>query len=153
MRKIYFLIYLCVISLLTSCTLQPLQYKRYEKLKVAKLKLNPELQMDLVFFNPNGVGCSLEQIDVKIVSEGNDTVAYINLQNHIKLPASAEFNIPISCNIATGKLLKNSFKEMITGDDINVTYTGSFAVRKFIFKKEYQFVSKEKFNRKMFLGF
>ncbi|MBK8847330.1 MAG: hypothetical protein IPO27_12615 [Bacteroidetes bacterium] len=133
--------------------MQPLQYKRYEKLKVAKLKLNPELQMDLVFFNPNGVGCALENIDVKIVSESNDTVAYVILQNEIKLPANTEFKVPIACNISTGRLLKNSLQEMINGEDIQVTYVGNFTVRKFIFKKEYSFVSKEKFNRKMFLGF
>lgn len=152
MCKAKFIFMLVAVSLFTSCAIQPLQYKTYENLKVTKLKVNPELKMDLVFYNPNGAGCLIKDFNLKIVIS-SDTMAAFNLGQVVKLRAYDNFKLPVNCAISTGPLLKNSLKGIFTGDDITLTYTGNVTIQKFIFKKNFPINFTEKLNRKQLLSF
>nr|MBK9651867.1 hypothetical protein [Bacteroidota bacterium] len=152
MKLFKFCFLFCALALLTSCAIQPLQYKGYEGLKVTKLKLNPELKMDLVFYNPNGAGCIVKDLNLKIAMY-TDTMAAVKLGQIVKLKAYDDLKLPVNCAISTGPLLKNSLKGLFTGDDISVTYTGYVTIQKFIFKKTFPINFTEKMNRKQLLPF
>lgn len=126
-----------------------MEYKRIENLRIEKLSATPQLTMNIVFYNPNGVGCKISDAQINIFS-GKDTLGKAVSLKKVKLKPRNEFAIPVTSVISLPVLIKLSGQVLFSNKDVPVDIKGSFRIRKFIFGRKISFNVHEKFDSKYF---
>ncbi|MEO8151267.1 MAG: hypothetical protein ABI723_26785 [Bacteroidia bacterium] len=144
-----FLIFLSIIVVaFSSCKIQNIEYRRFEKLSLTGISSAPSINLDLVFYNPNTIGCKIKEMGCFIIN-GNDTFAIASCSaNSIRLKPLSEFSIPVSSFVSPQSLINLTTKSLFSNADIPFNFSGTITIQKFIFKKKYRFNVTEKFNRK-----
>ena len=122
---------------------------RSENFKIESLSASPQLSMDLICHNPNGVGCRIANTTVTIMS-GKDTLGVAISSAEVKLKPYSEFTLPVYTIVSLPVMFKLS-GSLLSSKDIPVDLSGTFTLKKFIFKKKYKFSIREKINSKDFL--
>lgn len=134
--------------LFSSCKIENVQYRRYENLKADPLSAIPSLNLDVIFYNPNSIGCRVSALQCFVIT-GQDTFASAYSASTIRLKAFNEFKVPLSSFISQAAILKLAAGSLLSGEDIPLDLSGDLTIQKFIFKKKFHFQVKEKFNRSM----
>ena len=130
----------------SSCKVENIQYKRIENLSFTGISNNPGINLDMIYFNPNKVGCRISKMGCFIIS-GNDTLADVSgRMQSVKLKPQSDFSVPVSSTLNAPAMMQLASRGFLNGGDIPVRISGSVTIRKFIFSKKYQFAATEKFN-------
>jgi len=125
------------LALLTACTSpqEPI-FKRLEGVKTSKLSTKEiTITGQAIYHNPNGLGLTLEGTDIDVIVDGI-TVAKIQQDLEVKVPAQAEFSVPITFS-AKPQDVYQANKGGVIGGAINallnkkvkVRYQGTITVR------------------------
>lgn len=86
---------------------------------------DPKLKANAIFFNPNNVGGKLKNIDVEIFVNGKKS-ANVKQDFNMKIPANAEFSIPLVVNLNMKELgFMDTLLGMVGGKKFEVKYVGS----------------------------
>lgn len=122
-RLLYFLAFICLLS--CSTPKEAPVFKRVSNIQVTKVSgKEASLKADAYFFNPNDVSMTLRKVDVKVFIDGKD-VGDINQELKTKVPASAEFKVPVDAKVRLDQLGGlNKILGFIGAKKIKVRYTG-----------------------------
>ena len=132
---------------LSSCKIANIEYRRFENLSLNVNGSSPIINLDLIFYNPNKVGCRIKEMGCFIINS-NDTLATASCAvNSIRLKPGVEFSIPVSSNISSKSLINLTTKSLFSKSDIPFNFSGTVTIQKFIFKRKYRFNITEEFNK------
>lgn len=115
------------IVLLTSCT-KPEDEPKFlgiDNIEVTKVTGKEVLlNADARFLNPNKVKIKLKKVDIDIELEGK-TIGHIDQDFKLKIPANAEFTVPLNATFNIRELgLLNGIISILGGKKIKVKYKG-----------------------------
>lgn len=86
---------------------------------------DPMLKANAVFFNPNRIRGRLKRIDVEIFIDGKKA-ASVDQQLKTRIPANAEFTVPIEVHLAMKELgFMDTLFGVIGGKRFEIHYKGS----------------------------
>lgn len=106
-------LFLTLSVLLTSCFKEP-EFKGVQNIVVRELTANGvTVDAEALFFNPNGVSITLEQIDVNLVINDNN-VGNVNYTLNQKIEGKSDFKLPITVTFPP-KLLYDNLLQGLAG--------------------------------------
>jgi len=107
------LILLALATLLTSCFKEP-EFKGVQNIVVKELSANGvTVDAEALFYNPNGVSITLEQIDVNLVINDSN-VGNVNYALNQKIEGKSDFKLPITVSFPP-KLLYDNLLQGLAG--------------------------------------
>jgi LEA14-like dessication related protein len=90
--------------------------------------MDPRMNADVVFYNPNKMSMKLKKIKIDIFIDGKKT-GEIDQELKMQIPAQKEFSVPIEVKLAMKELgLLNTIFGMIGGEKKEVHYQGSLKI-------------------------
>ena len=100
-------------------------FKQVTNIEVTKVMgKTAYLNADAFFYNPNNVSMTLKKIDVDVSVEGKK-IGKINQSLKTKIPASAEFKVPLDATFDMGEMgFLNSIISILGGKKVDVHYSG-----------------------------
>ena len=106
-----------LILLIFSCKKpQSFEYRGMKDFKVDSLGFeHSNINMSLVYFNPNNFGVSLKKIDCDIYVEHN-YVGHFNLDTLMHITKRSEFAIPAKMKVNMKNLFKNALTAVFASD-------------------------------------
>ena len=137
---------LCLMLVFSSCAIKNVDYKRCENVRIDNLGLTPMLGMDLVYNNPNAVGCRISNTTVTIIC-GSDTLGLAVSNKEVKLKPYTDFTLPVETIVSLPVMLKIS-GQMLKSNEVSIDLKGSVTLKKFIFKRKINFSVREKLSSK-----
>ncbi len=106
-----------------------LVFKEYKNLRAENIGFSDaDLKVDLVYYNPNGIGLELNKVDLDLYVDGN----YLgkSTQNvQVSIPARKDFTLPLSIKVDMKNLLKNGLNTLFN-KAVNIRLLGSVKVGK-----------------------
>lgn len=124
-------LFLLVFILLSSCARpeQEPEFRRIDNLKVGKISgSSAVLTGDAVFYNPNEVKAKLKKIAIDVELEGK-SIGTINQSFNTKIPALAEFTVPLEASFDISDVgLLNGLLSIFGGKKVEVRYKGTIQV-------------------------
>jgi LEA14-like dessication related protein len=88
----------------------------------------PTLQALAVLYNPNNIRMTLRKIDIEVFVDGKKA-ALINQELKLKVPAQAEFTVPLEAKLNMKELgLLDTILGMLGGRKLKVQYKGSISI-------------------------
>ncbi len=131
---------MCAVALttLSACApLRPLQLQAVTNPTVQNLK-NPQLRLEMVFYNPNAIGAKLLPSQLELLLQGR-SVTVLHME-HTRLPARSSFSIPIQFEISYQELLA-MIPSLVAAawqrDPLEVELKGSLAMQKLFFRRQF----------------
>jgi LEA14-like dessication related protein len=156
MHSRFTLLFLGVIgTLISGCfSEKAIEFRSVEHLRPENIGKETLLSMDVVIYNPNNWGCTVEETDAEFFIDGKRAGNTV-LRTPTRLPANAEATIP--CTVKTSitdliKLVPAGLGALLTGKELESTTRGTVKVRKFIFTKRISFEVKQPIDRKLLNG-
>lgn len=138
--------FLFFISVLTSCKISDeLEYKGFNNFKFTGDVNNPSLGVDVTLYNPNPIGIKLKEMDLT-VHINNSEIGNIGIEDPVKLKSRQNFTLPIMMETSLEKLkplTQPGLQSLLFDKPLAVEITGNITLRKFIFKKTYDFNYKD----------
>jgi hypothetical protein len=139
--KRYFLSALAI-SVLTSCfTIKPVEFRKTENFSVSRNNKSPLVTFGIVFYNPNGFGCTISDIESEGSLQGR-LIFNAGIATKVKAKRKSEVSLPVTANIANmdpSQLLGTGLNLLLNDEAIPMQVKGSVKVRKFLFTKTYHF--------------
>lgn len=109
---------------LASCASpQDLVYQDVKNFRVSKISLNPEVGMDVQFYNPNKYGMTLKDADVDLYIN-NKLVGHAMLDKKFNVPASSTFLLPVTLIADLKSVLPNAVA-LMSNDEVNIRLKGN----------------------------
>lgn len=131
MKAFRYVVMACMIILgLSSCERprEKIQLKNIRDV-VVDATSDPTLKANAVFFNPNNVKGKLKGIDVEIFLNGKKA-ANVRQDYDMKIPANAEFTVPLVVNLNIKELgFMDTLLGMVGGKKYEVRYEGSIKLK------------------------
>jgi hypothetical protein len=131
-----------VLLLFSSCfTIKPVEFRKTENFSVTRNNNSPLVTFGIVFYNPNGFGCTISDIKSEGSLKGR-LLFNAGLSTRIKAKRKSEVSLPVTANIAKmdpGQLLGTGLNLLLNDEAIPMQVKGSVKVRKFLFTKTYDF--------------
>jgi LEA14-like dessication related protein len=128
--------------LISSCiTIKPIEFRRAENFSVSSNNNSPLLNFGLVFYNPNGFGCSITSIQ----SEGelkDQQVFTAGINTGIKVKGKSDFSIPVTARMAKmdfGQLLGAGLNLLLNDEAMRMKVRGKIKIRKWFISRSYNF--------------
>jgi len=130
MKPRLFLLSLIIIAFLSSCHKpQGFEYRDIKNIKVDQLGFNQSvLQLDLVYYNPNGFGVNLSKVDCDVYIN-NTYLGKYQLDTMMHINRKSEFTLPSRMNVNMETIYKNALVALFNSD-ILVKVTGTTRVGK-----------------------
>lgn len=125
----YFLFLAISVVLISSC--KPKEDVVLRKIKdiVVDATSDPLLRANAVLYNPNNIRMTVKKIDMEIFVEGKKS-AIIDQQLKIKVPANAEFTVPLEVKLNLKELgFLDTVLSMIGGKRMKIQYKGSIRLQ------------------------
>jgi len=146
MKRIYPVL-LCTIIFLSSCSISDeLRYKGYDNFHVNGSLQQPEVGVDVTLYNPNPIGVKIKNMD--LVIRVNDTaIGTVCLEKPVKLKAHQEFTLPIMMQTSLaqiGTLTAPGLQSLFFDKPLALEISGNITLRKFIFKRSFDFNYEDK---------
>ena len=130
MKKIFALLGLICVVLLSCKKPQGFDYRDVKNIKVEKLGFNQTtLGMDLVYFNPNNFGVTLKNVDCDIFIN-NSFLGHYKLDTVMRIEKKSEFSLPSKLHIDMKNVYKNTLNVLFS-KEIELNVKGSSRVSKF----------------------
>ena len=106
--SIVFLTCIFAVSFYSCKSFKQPDFKGIENLKLSKLGLSQStLKLDLVYYNPNNSKLQLKSAEGDAWLEGN-LLGHFSMDTLIKIPALADFILPLKLEMNMKKLVQNS---------------------------------------------
>ncbi|MFN3840051.1 MAG: LEA type 2 family protein [Cyclobacteriaceae bacterium] len=111
--------------LVTSCVPKEKVVLRKIKDIVVDVNTEPVLRANAVLYNPNKLKMTLRKIDMEVFVDGKKA-ALINQKLKTKIPAEAEFTVPLEVNLNLKELgFFDTVLAVLGGKKMKIQYTGS----------------------------
>lgn len=109
---------------LASCASpQDLVYQDVKNFRVGKISLNPEVGMDVQFYNPNKYGMTLKDAAIDLYIN-DKLVGHAVLDKKFNVPASSTFLLPVTLIADLKSVLPNAVS-LMSNDEVNIRLKGS----------------------------
>ncbi|MBL7926691.1 MAG: LEA type 2 family protein [Bacteroidia bacterium] len=141
-----FIVCLVIILFYQSCKIKDVTYKRIENLNFELRNAVPNINFDIVCYNPNAMGCRIGQLHCEILSN-TDSVAYAYNIETLKVRPYSEFSVPVKSIVSAKAAFKLTGKSLLSTKDIPIRLVGHMKIKKFIFSHTYYFDVTESFNK------
>ena len=112
-KTIPLLIGLIITLLLSSCNaIKPLEFRACKDWKLKPGFTESTLQANLIYFNPNRTGVTLDQVEMEVFLDGR---MLGKVSQHLQLPIAGkqEFSLPIQVNLDMKNLLNNALSGLL----------------------------------------
>ena len=134
MKKI---LLLTVFAIFASCSVSKSpKWVRMDSLKAESFSFKQIILVsDAVFFNPNDIGCTLVDSDIKVFVNGAE-VGTAKQNKEVKAVSKGEFIVPLTVNFSPKKLISsnadllNGTLSKILSGEVDVQYKGTFSLKK-----------------------
>lgn len=131
------LLLLTVLISFASCSVSKSpEWVRMDSLKAESFSFAQiTLVSDAVFYNPNDIGCTLVDSDIKVFVNGVE-VGTAKQNKEVKAVSKGEFIVPLTVNFSPKKLIKsnadllNGTLSKILKEGVEVNYIGTFSLKK-----------------------
>ena len=124
MRYLFPFAFLIIIA---SCSTpqEPPVFKKVDNIRVTKVTGDEAvLSGQAFFFNPNDVAMTLRKVNVDVMLE-DKKIGTINQDTKTKVPASADFSVPVDATFNIGDVgLLNSILSVLGGKKMKAHYVG-----------------------------
>ncbi len=102
------LLFACITLLLASCASpKDFEYRDIRNIRVGSTGVGgTDLNLDLVYYNPNGYGVELKKVDCEVYVN-NSYLGKFQLDTSMHIPRKAEFILPTHVRIDMQAVLKN----------------------------------------------
>lgn len=142
--------YALVLILIVSCaTPKTFEYRDVKNIKLNKVGFDKtSLAMDLVYYNPNGFGLNLKNIDAAVYID-NKYLGKFNLDTTMHIPRKSEFILPSKIDIDLKGFYKNALN-LVISNEVLVTVKGNSRVGKAGFYKTVPFNYEGRHNLSLF---
>jgi LEA14-like dessication related protein len=125
-------LFLFVLSMLMlpSCqSPKDLVFKEFKNLSLDKMSFaGADLKVDLVYYNPNNFGLSLNRTDLDIYVDST-FLGHSSQDIQVSIPKRDNFTIPLKINLDMKNLLKNSLSSFVN-KQVSIRAVGSVKVGK-----------------------
>jgi LEA14-like dessication related protein len=124
------LVFASLIILLASCTKpQGFDYRDMKNLKIETLGFDQTaLSMELVYYNPNGFGVDLKNVDCDVYVD-NSYLGKFQLDTLMHIPRRAEFSLPSRILVDMKTVLKNGLN-LLFSQEVLINVKGTTRVGK-----------------------
>jgi hypothetical protein len=112
-KTIPFLFGLIITLLLSSCnSLKPLEFRACKDWELKPGFTESTLQANLIYFNPNRTGVTLDQVEMEVFLDGR---MLGKVSQHLQLPISGkqEFSLPMQVKLDMKNLLNNALSGLL----------------------------------------
>lgn len=137
--------------LLSGCfTEKAIEFKSIRELRPETVGKETILTMEVVFYNPNNWGCTVQHTTADLLIDGKKIGTTTQLTS-VRLPAKSETVIPCAFKTSLPELLKlapTGIGALLGINEPMATTKGTAKVRKFIFTKRIPFEVKQPIDRK-----
>ena len=122
------LLFALIPFLAASCaTPKDFEYREIRNIRVGKIGFGgTDLNLDLVYFNPNGYGVDLRKVDCDVYVD-NIYLGKCQLDTSMHIPRKAEFVLPARIQIDMQSVLKNGLGALF-GKEVLINVKGSSKV-------------------------
>jgi LEA14-like dessication related protein len=113
-----------LIIVLASCANpKDLIYHDVKNFTVGDISLNPEVGMDVEFYNPNSYGMTLKDANLDLYIN-DKLVGHATMEEKFKVPAADTFLLPVKLKADLNGVLKNALQVM-SNKEMNVKLKGT----------------------------
>lgn len=145
-----------IIFCLTSCfTIKPLEYNKAENIITSVTGTDFNMAFDLSMHNPNNWSVKLTEVETEVTID-NILLGKANLAEHVRLKRNSDFKLPMKAISSTNDLSKFAalgLNLLLGNQQATATVKGTMTLKKFIFRKKYQFEYKEKIDSRILQSF
>jgi LEA14-like dessication related protein len=138
---------LLLLLTLSSCfTIKPVEYKKTENIATAKTDSGFQMTFDLSMHNPNNWSLKLSNVETDVFVD-NVILGKANLAEPIRLTRNSDFIIPMKATssfVDLSKFANVGIGLLFGNKTATATIKGEITLKKFIFRKKYQFEYNEK---------
>lgn len=142
---------LLFIAVLSSCKISDeLQYKGFNNFKLSGDTKNPSVGVDVTLYNPNPIGVKIKTMNLT-VDVNHSQLGTIGLDDPVKLKSKQNFTLPIMMETSMDQLqtlTKPGLQSLLFDKPLAFEISGTITLRKFIFKKTYDFNYADELNVK-----
>lgn len=130
MKKVTWILIIVLFTYSCKDAGQAPEFRRVANVKVAKVNAKEALlNGDAFFFNPNKAKMLLKKVEIDVFMEGKK-IGVINQALKTKIPAQAEFKIPVDATFNVSDIgLLNGLMSMLGGKKMKVRYVGKVKLR------------------------
>ncbi len=129
--------------ILSSCTApQELQYKGFDNFTVTGSQADPQIKVDISLYNPNPVRTKLKKMEATISVNENE-VGTAGIEKSVKLKSNEVIVLPIIVETSLDQLkalTKPGLESLLYDKPLALQISGNITIRKFIFKKSFDFI-------------
>jgi LEA14-like dessication related protein len=123
---------LIVIVILASCASpKDLVYQDVKNFRINSISANPEVGLDVQFFNPNNYGMTLKDANVDFYIN-NKLVGKATLEKKFTIQGNSTFLLPVNLTADLSSVLPNALA-LLSNDSVLVTLKGNVKAGKAIF--------------------
>ena len=123
------------VLLLFSCATQKevrnLQYQEVKNFRLAKLDMNPEVGMDVQFYNPNTFGLTLKDANIELYIN-NAYIGKAFITRSFNVPGQDTFLMPVTLVPELKNVFPNAL-QLLFNKEVNVRVAGSVKAGRGIF--------------------
>jgi LEA14-like dessication related protein len=130
-NQVFIAFVLCCMGLFACTHPKNLVYQDVKNFKVLTLSLNPEIGMDLQFYNPNTFGVTLKDANIDVYINGR-MVGKTSLVNTFHVPGSDTTLVPVKLQADLTNLFANAYS-ILANKEVTVRLNGSVKAGKGIF--------------------
>ena len=142
------LLFALPVLFLAACTQpQGFDYRDVKNIKIENMGFDKTiLNMDLVYYNPNGFGVDLKKVDCDVYVD-NSYLGKFLLDTLMHIPRRSEFNLPSRIDIDMKAVLKNGLN-LLFSQEVLINVKGTTRVGKAGFYKTvpFNYEARHKFN-------
>jgi len=113
----FLLLAICISSLFAGCgPIKEPEFKGIENTRLNRLGLDETgFTLDLIYFNPNHSGLRLKYAEGGVWIDNNFLGRFL-VDTLVRIPASADFRLPVKLNVDMSRVLKNSILVLFSKD-------------------------------------
>lgn len=129
MRKMFWL--LCVVVIASCASPKDLVYQDVKNFRVNKISANPEVGLDVQFFNPNSYGMTLKDANVDFYIN-HKLVGKATLEKTFNIQGNSTFLLPVNLTADLSSVMNNALA-LLANDSVLVTLKGNVKAGKGVF--------------------
>lgn len=131
MKKIVGLALVLIVIFVGCKQPQSFDYRDVRNIRIEKLGFDQtSLYMELVYFNPNGFGVTLKNVNCDIFIN-NNFLGHYSLDTSFKIEKRSEFILPSRVAVDMKNIYKNALS-MVLNKDVEVNVKGTARIQKVI---------------------
>ena len=124
-------VYLGIMILASCASPKDLVYQDVKNFRVNKISANPEVGLDVQFFNPNSYGMTLKDANVDFYIN-HKMVGKATLEKTFNIQGNSTFLLPVNLTADLSSVMNNALA-LIANDSVLVTLNGNVKAGKGVF--------------------